>query len=238
MLERPFGGLFAMFADDHETDLEAVTAELGQRWELERILVKPYASGGTTHPVADALLRGRWRTGVGAKDVAALTISLTHDSFHHNGWRLEPPITANGAQLNVAYVAAVALLDGAVLVPQFSEARVLRGEDVWSLIQRTTVRHDPGVDELARRSGTPRATRIAIAVIVYGQRRRAGGAGGGLDKVARCSERGDPGEFHGLLDDLVGPARASEIEHHTLALAELPDARRLVELLRRGVASP
>lgn len=161
VIERPYGGFISMFADDHPTDAAYIVEGLGERWELESIIVKPYASGGTTHPIAEAMLRARNEFGMTAVDVENITIRLTGDSFKHNGWKLERPITATSAQLNVAYVGAIALLDGEVFVSQFSPGRI-NADDVWSLIERIDVIPDPDVEALAKRSGTPRAARVSI----------------------------------------------------------------------------
>jgi len=233
VLERPYGGFFEMFASDHPTDVASVAADLGERWELLNILVKPYASGGTTHPVVDAVLRARNELGIGAEDVRSLTIRLTHDSFQHNGWRLERPTTSIGAQLNVAYVAAVALLDGMVFVPQFSPRR-LDADDVWALIDRTTVVHDPDVDELAASSGTPRATRVSVECRDGSVAELEVLEARGTRNLALSNEE-VVAKFRGLVDDLVGVTRAREIERRTLALVELASGAELIELLRDSV---
>ena len=235
VLERPFGGFFVMFADDHPTDIAAVSADLGKRWELLNILVKPYASGGTTHPTVDAVLRARDELGIVADDVKSLIIRLTHDSFQHNGWKLERPTTSIAAQLNVAYVAAVAMLDGEVFVHQFSPNRI-DAEDVWALIERTTIVHDPDVDELASSSGTPRATRVSIE-------RRDGSfeqlevlEARGTRRLALSNEE-IRDKFRGLVLNIIGESRAKEIERRTLSLAELSSAEELIGLLGESVGA-
>ena len=49
--------------------------------------------------------------------------------------------------MNVAYAVAVALLDGDVLVDQFSPSRINR-DDVWALIDRTITHHEKAYDNL------------------------------------------------------------------------------------------
>lgn len=233
VLERPYGGFMSMFADDHPTDVEAITAGLGEQWELSNILIKPYASGGTTHPVADALLEARNELGVRADDVSSITVRLTHDSFQHNGWKLARPTTSIGAQLNVAYVGAVALLDGAVFVPQFTPER-MDADDVWSVIDRTVVINDPEVDALSKRSGTPRATRVSIDLIdgrtlelevleARGTRNRA------------LSNEEIRAKFKGLVGDLLGAEKSSAMEREALELKDRPSGAALVELLSASV---
>jgi aconitate decarboxylase len=233
VLEREYGGFFAMFANDHPTDVDVVPAGLGERWELLRILVKPYASGGTTHPVVDAVLRARDELGIRAESIASITIRLTHDSFQHNGWKLERPTTSIGAQLNVAYVAAVALLDGAVFIPQFSPSR-MDAADVWSVIDRTVVIHDRDVDELAARSGTPRAARISIERIDGRTDELEVLEAKGTRNLALSNEE-IRAKFRGLVGGLVDESRAVEIERRTLGLSGLDSAEDLLGLLAESV---
>jgi len=49
--------------------------------------------------------------------------------------------------MNVAYAVAVALLDGDVLVDQFTQARI-NSDDVWALIDRTVTHHEKAYDHL------------------------------------------------------------------------------------------
>jgi 2-methylcitrate dehydratase PrpD len=233
VLERPYGGFMTMFADDHPTDVAAITAGLGEHWELSNILIKPYASGGTTHPVADAFLQARNELGVRPEAIRAITIRLTHDAFQHNGWRLERPTTSIGAQLNVAYVGAVALLDGAVFVAQFTPER-MDANDVWSVIERTTVINDPDVDDLAKRSGTPRATRVSIELTdgkmieievleAKGTRNRA------------LSNEEIRAKFHGLVVEVLGEAKTDAVEIEALGLRERASGSALVDLLAPSI---
>ena len=52
-------------------------------------------------------------------------------AYAHGGWKAERPLQVIGAQMNVAYVVAVALLDGDVLIDQFRQDRINR-DDVWA----------------------------------------------------------------------------------------------------------
>jgi 2-methylcitrate dehydratase PrpD len=236
VLEREFGGFFGTFCADHETDISKVTDRLGEHWELLRILVKPYASGGTTHPVADAMLHARTELGVTPENLRSVTIRVPEGPFKHNGWKLERPTTAIGAQINMGYVGAVMLVDGAAFVSQFAPDRI-NADDVWSVLDRITILHDPEMDELARRTNTPRATRVSIE-LVDGKRHdleilNARGTGKKILTNAQITEK-----FRALLADLVDDARAEEIVRRTCRLHELADAEELLELLRPTVAAP
>src|SRR5207253_139527 len=82
------------------------------------------------------------------------------------------PLTPIGAQMNIGYALAVAVLDGAALVPQFAPARI-DADDVWALLPRIAVRHEPEFD-------------------AGGQRARARAGAAGRDFHRRAAYRGQP----------------------------------------------
>jgi aconitate decarboxylase len=67
--------------------------------------------------------------------------------YSHGGRKAERPLQVIGAQMNVAYAVAVALLDGDVLIDQFRQDRINR-DDVWALIDRTFTHHERAYDKL------------------------------------------------------------------------------------------
>ena len=123
-LERDYGGLVPTFTHkpNSELDYGPLTRDLGADWELMRILVKPYASGGTTHPGVDAMLHLRNDLGVSADDIESIKIRLPIHSFRHYGWKISRPTTNIGAQMNLCFVCAITLLDGKASIGQFSNA--------------------------------------------------------------------------------------------------------------------
>ena len=235
-LERPFGGFIPTFAADHPTDLSRITKGLGQDWELNRILVKPYSAGGTTHPVADAMHHARTELGVTPDNLKSITIRVPEGPFKHNGWKPARPTTAIGAQISMAYVGAVMLVDGEAFVRQFAPDR-LESDAVWSVIDRMTILHDPEMDELAKTSNTPRATRVEIEKVDGSVHKleilEARGTG---SKILTNNEIRD--KYRALVADILDPARAEEIERRTVDLHNLASSEELLELLRPAVRPP
>src|SRR5690606_2010923 len=62
-------------------------------------------------------------------------------------WLLERPGSVLGAQMNLRYAAALALLDGAAYVEQFT-TRSLARDEVWDLMDRIDVVRTGAIDEL------------------------------------------------------------------------------------------
>ena len=100
---------------------------------------------GLLHAAIDAALELRPKVDV--SQIQRIDIDMGEAAYAHGGWKAERPIEVIGAQMNVAYAVAVALLDGDVLVDQFSPKRI-NSDDVWKLIDRTLTHHEKAYDNL------------------------------------------------------------------------------------------
>ena len=55
VFERDYGGYLSVFGEGHSPDASQITKDLGETWETQRIVVKPYAAMGALHaPPCDA----------------------------------------------------------------------------------------------------------------------------------------------------------------------------------------
>jgi aconitate decarboxylase len=142
VFEREYGGWLAVFGEGHHPDASQIYANLGQRWESERIAVKAYAAMGLLHAAIGAALELRPEV-----KIEEIDIFMPEAAYEHGGWKAVRPLEPIGAQMNVAYAVAVALLDGEVLVDQFSTKRIKK-DDVWNLINRTRTHHEKAYDQL------------------------------------------------------------------------------------------
>ena len=145
VFERDYGGFLSVFGEGHAPDPAQVSAELGTRWETQRIALKPYAAMGALHGPLDAILAIRARRALDPNAIAKVDIYMSHAGYHHGWWRPERPLTPIGAQMNVGYAATTAILDGEAMAAQFTPARI-DDNDVWSLIGRVEAHHDPAYD--------------------------------------------------------------------------------------------
>src|SRR5271163_2006855 len=159
VFEREYGGWLAVFGEGHHPDATQIYAGLGKVWETERIAAKAYAAMGLLHAGIDAALQLRLVDKVRAEQIERIEIDLPEAAYGHGGWKAVRPLEPIGAQMNVAYAVAAALLDGQVLVEQFSEKRINK-DDVWSLIGRTRTYHDKDYDKLP--VGERETTRVSI----------------------------------------------------------------------------
>ena len=232
VFETPYGGFLAAFGEGHDPRPEEIAAELGERWETLQIAVKPYAAMAGLHAAIDAARTMRAEAPVEPGSIESIEISLSEPAFHHGGWRAQRPLRAVGAQMNVAFATAVTLLDGTALARQFSPERI-DADDVWSLIERTTVRHDPAFDQ---RHEDGYNTRLRV-VLRDGAPREAfiEHPRGGL--LAPLSNAEVVEKFRALSADVVDEEQAQRIEDAVLDLDELDDARHLARLLASPVTA-
>jgi aconitate decarboxylase len=147
VFEREYGGWLSTFGEGHHPDPGQIYAGLGTVWETDRIAVKAYAAMGLLHAAIDAALHLRSENKVPAGQIERIDIDMPEAAYGHGGWQAVRPLEPIGAQMNVAYAVAVALLDGEVLIDQFSRARI-DGDDVWNLIGRTHTHHEKAYDPL------------------------------------------------------------------------------------------
>jgi 2-methylcitrate dehydratase PrpD len=232
VFERPYGGWLAVFGECHRTYPEEIYAGLGNLWETERIAVKPYSAMGLLHAAIDCALELRPKIDV--SQIQRIDIDMGDAAYAHGGWKAERPIQVIGAQMNVAYVVAVAFLDGDVLVDQFTQERV-NSDDVWALIDRTVTHHERAYDNLP---ADERLTTQVRLTFKDGSTRAA--------KVVHPRGTGDRNltnadireKYAKLTRRAVSAERQKAIENAVLSLDTLDDIAALTALLTPAVHSP
>lgn len=226
VFERPYGGFLSTFGEGHEPDASQITSGLGQRWEVERIVIKPYAAMGGIHSPLDALFDVSAQRPLRPDEIARIECDVSHAVYHHGWWVPERPLTPIGAQMNIGYALAVAAIDGAAMVRQFSPARI-DADDVWALLPRVEVRHDPAFDAggMLKRG----QTRVAVT-FTDGQRIVAERASSPVIEKPQDTA-GVAAKFRSLTDGLIDAPRQRAIEEMALGVEDLPDVRELMALL-------
>src|SRR5580693_3975774 len=232
VFERPYGGWLAAFGEGHRTYPEEIYAGLGTLWETERIAVKAYSAMGLLHAAIDAALELRTKADV--SQIQRIDIDMGEAAYAHGGWKAERPLETVGAQMNVAYAVAVALLDGDVLIDQFRQDRINR-DDVWTLIDRTFTHHEQAYDNLpvdeqlttqVRLTLTDGSTRTAKVVHPRGTGDRNLTNADIRDKYAKLTHR------------IIAADRQAAIEKAVLDIDTLDDIAQLTALLTPAVHSP
>jgi aconitate decarboxylase len=230
VFERDYGGYLSVFGEGHSPDASQITKGLGETWETQRIVVKPYAAMGALHAPLDALFEIAQRRPLRAAEISHIDIDMPHAAYHHGWWRPQRPLEPIGAQMNVGYAIAVAILDGAAMVGQFSPQRIAQ-QDVWELIPKIEAHHDKELDQRGRTGRGAARLRICFA-------------DGTVEECFKSVSRGilTPlpadevlAKFRTLTGGIVAPDRLARIEDRVLNIEKLGDIKELAGVLGEPV---
>lgn len=141
VLEAPFGGFMSTMQGEH--DPATMLAGLGERWETSRVGLKAYAACASAHTTIDGVLELR-RRGLSPENLTALTVRMSKKGHINIGWPYRPDEVIT-AQMNGAYAAAVALLDGEAFIDQYEISR-LADPAILAIIPKVEIVHDPELD--------------------------------------------------------------------------------------------
>ncbi|MDE0003550.1 MAG: MmgE/PrpD family protein [Rhodospirillaceae bacterium] len=170
-------GFFRAFAPSVEPDLGLVTADLGRRWESERLAFKPYACGTMTQPFVDCAVRLAGR-GIRAADIVDLKCLVGEGTVHRLWDPIElkrTPPTPYAAKFSTPYCIAVAFLRGDAGLSEFNQ-EAIRDPAVLALAERVRYVIDPDDEYPHNYTGRIRATLTDGRVIDEVQPHLRGGA--------------------------------------------------------------
>jgi len=137
-------GLFHGFARSVEGDYGVVTSGFGEKWFMDGITFKPYATGTMNQPYVDCALRLAKR-GIRAEDVTEV-LCETAEGYVHRLW--EPlaskhrPANAYAAKFSTPFNIAVALVTGGAGLGAFTE-ETAKDERILALASRVRYVVDP-----------------------------------------------------------------------------------------------
>ncbi|MGH3638012.1 MAG: MmgE/PrpD family protein [Mycobacterium sp.] len=230
VFEREYGGFLSVFGEGHDPDAAPLTGQLGERWETSIIMVKSYAAMGGLHGAIDAARR--LRSSIVPEQISRVDITVGETVYKHGWWQPERPLTSIGAQMNIGYATAAALLDGNVLPEQFTPQR-LDSDDVWRLLDSTKVHLDESLTDapITERFRTDVAVTMADGTVHHSRVDQPHGAPN--DPVTNDEL---VAKFHGLADRVTTRSRAAAIERAVIGLTDLDDVGDLIDLLADPVA--
>ncbi|BEU28438.1 MmgE/PrpD family protein [Paraburkholderia sp. 22B1P] len=233
VFEREYGGFLSTFGEGHAPDPQQVCSQLGDKWETQAYIIKPYAAMGALLAPIRAILELRESRRFRSDDIETIELDCASAAFHHGGWQAARPLTPIGAQMNMAYAVAVAALDGAALMNQFRPERI-NADDVWTFMRKITVRHEPGFDAdgpLARGAVQMRVTFTDGRCESQLLRHPRG------ERIEPMSNQRIVEKFRALTGGIVDSARQRAIESLVLNLERLADIRELIDSLAPPVAN-
>ncbi len=231
VFERDYGGWLSVFGEGHHPDSSQIYAGLGTVWETDRIAVKAYAAMGLLHAAIDAALQLRSEGNLRIDRIERIDIDMAAAAYGHGGWRAVRPLESIGAQMNVAYAVAVALLDGQVLIDQFSTKRI-NSDDVWQLIDRTQTHHEGAYDQLAEENRETTRVRLTFKDGDTGEKTVAHPRGTGDQRLTNADIIQ---KYRSLTHSLISPDRQAAILKIVLNIDTLDDISELTSLLTPNV---
>jgi 2-methylcitrate dehydratase PrpD len=142
VLEAPYGAFFSSFVD--EWSPQALTSELGSRWETLRIGFKPAPASNGSITAMMAMDRIMRKHNVAASDIASITANVSNNTLHHCGWPydLDHIQSVLSAQMNLHYGIAIVALKRDNSAAQFTEDKI-RAPEIMRFIGLIKVAHEP-----------------------------------------------------------------------------------------------
>jgi 2-methylcitrate dehydratase PrpD len=227
VFEAPYGGFCTTFSRSTDLfDLDELSAGLGERFETMRISLKFYSCVGSNHTTLDAIRDIRARRPFGLGELEKIVVHGSQVTVDHVGWPYRPE-GLTSAQLNLPFCVATLLIEGDVFVDQFTPAAVDDGKRI-ALSRRVEVVHDPAITALG--SAFRHKVRLDIHLrdgSVESEAREA--PRGSEQSFASADEIVD--KFRKLTRHAMSATRQAALIDAVLALEELPDSKRLAQLL-------
>jgi 2-methylcitrate dehydratase PrpD len=220
IFEAPWGGYFSTYLRDAAVP-EALTAELGRSWKIMQASFKPYASCRDTHSAIDAAIEWRSTGTVASAELALLELRVNEFIGRMCGGRdLE---TTVDVQMSLPYCVAAALVHGGLGIPEISREGRADAETIAVLEKVRVV-----VDETLPQ-GAPVQVRAELrdgsVVTAIGKPPL-----GSIENPLSVQQVTD--KFAALAGRVLPAGQLEQLLELVMALEQVPDARRLVALLR------
>ncbi len=222
IFDAEFGGYPRAVSD--QIDLEALSGDLGHRYEITEVGYKFYSCVGTNFTALDALKEILNAHPTGPNDVDEIVVRTSEYQKVHSGWEYRPG-TSMTAQMNMQYCLAAMIAEGDVFIDQFTEHKI-RDPVLLDLAARVRVEVDPEIDAL------PAHYRTAEVELV----RRDGVRGRVRKDFARGHARNLPtwaellAKFRRLAGAVLPTGQVEEIVQFISRLEEAPDVVKLADL--------
>jgi 2-methylcitrate dehydratase PrpD len=223
ILEAEDGGFCKATSDN--MNLSLATEGLGERFFTGDVTVKPYACCGSMHSSIDAAQQLVQAHGIKASEIEKVFVKTANVVKVQCGFDYEP-LSVLQAQMSLQYCIAVVLLEGQVLVDQFTEQKI-SDPRVLELAKRVEIVLDP---EIEKAYPEKFAGKVEI-VLTNGKKFEAGvdyptGSPQNPMSFDHVAEK-----FESLAGTVMGRSRIDAIIEKVERLEKLANIRELTELL-------
>ncbi|GAA5064982.1 MmgE/PrpD family protein [Nocardia callitridis] len=223
-------GVYATLSD-RAADLDVLTTELGTRWEVTRIGIKPYPNCQLMHVTLDAVTAAVGDVAIDPADIVAIETHVHPDSSpfvcgEHTG--TAAPRSTYDAKFDLPWSVAALLHDGAVTVDTYTEES----------IARTAVAATAGlVHVVAAPSQRPAAAASGRAVLTLRDGRVLTGEVAGSKGTAGFPMT-DAEVLAKFIGNCAGHPRAHELAHRVMDLTAETDLTSVHDLAYRIASDP
>jgi 2-methylcitrate dehydratase PrpD len=197
---------------------ERLTQGLGQGWLIESNGHKPYACGVVLHPLIDAIIGIRNQESIDSTAVSEITLRVHPLVLSITG--VVEPSSGLQSKFSTLHSAAVAMIDGAAGIAQYSDARA--SDPVVAALRRKV---KPVADATLRKDE-------AYATVIAGGRRHEihiAHASGTAENP--MSDSAIESKFLANAEPAIGKERARQTAECVWNLEQKPDMRALLSLL-------
>jgi 2-methylcitrate dehydratase PrpD len=203
-------------------DLDQIEAALGNPWTIidPGISIKPYPSGSLSHPAVGATIELAAESDVRPEQIDHIRVGV--NSYTALTLLHATPSDELQAKFSMQYGVAIAALDRAAGLAQFTNERVVQG-DVQAMLRRVRVE----VDERAEAAGFDQMYSIVTIHLVDGstvERQASFAKGSPSDPMTDAELIAKFEECVSLVDPAVN---ATEIAAELMAIRDVPDVRSL-----------
>jgi 2-methylcitrate dehydratase PrpD len=216
------GGLYNAYANGGRPD--AVTADLGRRWELEQIALRLWPSASLTQGMNTALFDLIEPRTIDPAEVKTVRVMLGQTAFDMHG-NLPRYNGKFEALISGHYAAAVSLFDRTLTLAQFEPARYDDPALRQFAEQRVDIRHDPAL------TGAQAVVAIEMADGTTLEARCEHPRGSFENPLSRAQIEG---KFRTYAGSRIPPARSEEVIAAVNGLEDLKSMRALMDMLRQG----
>jgi aconitate decarboxylase len=225
IFECEYGGFCSAFSGARTTyKLEELVKGLGSVWHTPQVTFKMWACRVPIHPTLEGLRSLRQTHALQADQVESIRVWLDEGAYKAVGFPWVPT-TVTSAQMNLAYCASVALLEGDVFLGQFTEGK-LTDPRLLDLTKRIETIHDTGMDAMG---SFQRQTRLEVELKDGRILRTTGATRGGPDHPILPADVTE--KFRKVTNRHLPPRTQDELISQCDRLEALEDATALTRFL-------
>ena len=214
------GGLFNSYANGGKP--EAVTNELGKRWELEQIALRLWPSASSTQGMNTALFDLIGKHKINPDKVKKLRVGLSQTVFDLHG-KLSRYKAKFDALISAHYTAAVILHDQVLTLAQFEPARYDDPKIRKAAVEQVDVRPDPSL------TGAQASVEIEMADGSKLSSRSDHPRGSYENPLSRAQIEG---KFRTYAKGVLSDSHVNEAIDAVTRLEDMASVRKLMDLLR------